>query len=83
MASSDVFTVFRTSPEGDRHILTMTNVTSRETTLEVTLSDINMKETEWYDIVNDREWNAEDGVLTITMDPYDMVWLKPRSEVEE
>jgi len=83
MASSDVFTVFRTSPEGDRQILTMTNVTSRGTTLEVQLSEINMKETEWYDIVNEREWNAEDGVLTITMDPYDMVWLKPRSEVEE
>ena len=39
MVSPDVFTVLRTSPEGDERILTMTNVTPRQTSIEIPLSE--------------------------------------------
>ncbi|MBW1800202.1 MAG: sugar phosphorylase [Deltaproteobacteria bacterium] len=83
MISPDVFTVFRISPEGDQHLLAMTNVTGRETTLDVSLSEIGMMETDWYDIVNEKEWKAQNGILGITMAPYDILWLKPRSEIQK
>ena len=80
MVSPEVFAVFRTSPEGDQHILALTNVTGREVTIEVPPAEIGIAETDWIDIVNEREWKAQNGKLAMTMEPYDVVWLKPRRE---
>ncbi|NOQ85879.1 MAG: sugar phosphorylase, partial [Deltaproteobacteria bacterium] len=83
MISPNVFTVFRTSPEGDQHILTMTNVTSRECHMEIPLLELNMEETRWYDLLSEKEWMAEDKKLSLTFKPYDIIWLKPFSEFKE
>ena len=83
MISPNVFTVFRTSPEGDQHILTMTNVTSRECHMEIPLLELNMEETRWYDLLSEKEWMAEDKKLSLTFKPYDIIWLKPFSEVKK
>jgi sucrose phosphorylase len=80
--SPDIFTVFRTSPEGDQHILTMTNVTNKKCTIEIPLSDLTVEETRWYDLLNKKEWKAEKKKLSITLQPYDVVWLKPHCEME-
>lgn len=77
MISPDVFTVLRTSPEGDQHILAMTNVTSRVCRIEISLSELNLKETRWYDLINEKEWAAKNKKLSITLQPYDVVWLRP------
>jgi sucrose phosphorylase len=82
MISPDVFTVFRTSREGDEHILTMTNVTARGCRLEIPLSEMPIKDIRWYDLVNEKEWTVEDDALCVTMEPYDIMWLKPRRELE-
>jgi len=79
----EVFAVFRTSPERDQHILAMTNVTGREVLIEMPLAEIGQEETDWIDIVNERDWTAENGMLAITMEPYDVVWLKPRKEADQ
>ena len=83
MISPNVFTVFRTSPEGDQHILTMTNVTSRECSMEIPLSELNIGETRWYDLLSEKEWIAENKNLSLTFKPYDVIWLKPFSEFKE
>jgi hypothetical protein len=80
VASPHVFTVFRTSPEGDQHILTMTNVTSSRTRIEIQLSDLNIQDNHWYDLLRDKAWVAEDNKICVTLEPYDVIWLKPRSE---
>ena len=77
MVSSDVFTVFRISPEGDEHILTMTNVTDRVCTVEIPLSELNIEQTRWYDLVGEKEWIVENERLSVSLQPYDVVWLKP------
>jgi len=77
MISPDVFTVLRTSPEGDQRILAMTNVTSRVCRIEIPLSEFNLKETRWYDLINEKEWAAKNKKLSITLQPYDVVWLRP------
>jgi len=65
MNSPDVFTVLRTSPEGDERILTMTNVTPRQTRIETQLSEWGAQETHWCDLINEKEWMAEEGKLKI------------------
>ena len=82
MASPAVFTVFRTSPEGVEHVLTMTNVTNNECTIEIHLAELSLEETRWYDLVNEKEWKAENSSLSITLQPYDVMWLKPFSEIK-
>jgi sucrose phosphorylase len=76
MVSPDVFTVLRTSPEGDERILTMTNVTPRETQIEIPLSECGTEETRWQDLLREKEWTCEDGKLKVTLEPYDVMWLK-------
>ena len=75
--SPSVFSVIRRSPEGDRFILTLTNVTSGVTHLEIPLSEIGTDETRWHDLVSGMEWMAENKQLFITLQPYDVIWLEP------
>ena len=81
MVSQSVFTVLRTSPEGDQHILTMTNVTKRTAQIEISLSDLNIQETRWYDLLAEKDWIAEKNKISVTLEPYDVIWLKPFSEL--
>ena len=80
MVSPDVFAVLRTSPEGNERILAMTNVTPRQTLIEIPLSESGTQETHWLDLLSDKEWIAEEGKLKVTLEPYDVVWVKPRAE---
>jgi len=80
MISPDVFTVLRTSPEKDHHILTLTNVTGRTCHMEIPLSELNIDETIWYDLIGEKELTAKDKRLALTLQPYDVMWLKPQSE---
>jgi sucrose phosphorylase len=83
MISPDIFTVLRTSPEGDQHVLTMANVTGRTCSMEIPLSELIIEETRWYDLINKKEWKTEKKRLSITLQPYDVMWLKPVSELKE
>jgi len=80
MNSQHVFAVLRTSPEGDERILTMTNVTSRQTRIEIPLSEADAQETLWRDLLSGDEWIAEEGKLKVTLEPYDVLWLKGIAE---
>ncbi len=82
MKSPDVFTVLRTSPEMDQHILTITNVTSKECHLEIPLSEIGSSEFHWYDLIGGKTWITENQKLCFTLQPYDIIWLQPSSELK-
>lgn len=76
MISPHIFTVLRTSPEGEL-ILTLTNVTNEVCQIEIPLSEVGTKEMRWYDIVSGMEWMADDKKLYLTLQPYDIIWLEP------
>ena len=76
MLSSQVFTVLRTSTEGDEHILTMTNGANKKLDLEIPLSEFGVKISQWVDLVSEREHEAASGKLSLTLEPYDVVWLR-------
>jgi sucrose phosphorylase len=76
----DVFTILRTSPEGDERILAMTNVTPRRIRVEIPVSESGARETHWRDLLSENEWVAEEGKLKVAMEPYDVIWLKALAE---
>jgi len=82
MISPSVFAVMRTSPEKDQHILSITNVTSKECHLEISLSKINSSESQWNDLLGERTLVAENQKLRISLQPYDVIWLQPSCELE-
>ena len=75
MISPDIFSVLRTSPEGDQHVLAFTNVTRKEVAVELDISTIGLAETQWFDLLSERDYRVTDGVLAISFEPYDAVWL--------
>ncbi len=77
-----VFSLLRTSPEGDQHILSLINVSSKVVRLEIPLLTLGVKENQWYDLVSEMEWWAENALLTLTLQPYDIAWLAPVTEAE-
>ena len=72
-----VFSLLRTSPEGDQHILSLINISSEVVHLEVALLSLGIMENRWLDLVSEMEWWAENGLLTLTLQPYDIAWLTP------
>lgn len=73
--SSQVFTVLRTSPEKDQQILTMTNVTDQECSLEIPLPEIGLSKTRWKNLINGKSVSAKNQKLSVFLKPYDVTWL--------
>jgi sucrose phosphorylase len=76
MTSPEVFTVLRSSPESDQHVLAMTNVANRKINVDIDLSDLGLRTVRWHDLIRDREVSANSGRLSLSLEPYDVVWLK-------
>lgn len=75
MLRPEIFAVLRTSPEGDQHILALTNVANRHISVEVPLSRLDVEDTQWHDIVAEKDYQAVQGKLTLALEPYDVLWL--------
>ena len=82
MISPDIFAVLRISPDGDQHILALTNVTAKVCQTGISLSELGVENGHWYDLVGKRGWIAENGKLGVTLQPYDVCWLIPFNELE-
>jgi sucrose phosphorylase len=76
--SSQVFAVFRSSPEGDAHVLALTNVANRLIRLSIPLAGLPVKALRWRDLITERDWAAKDGILAVALQPYDIIWLEPK-----
>ena len=83
MISPDIFAVLRISPDGDQHILALTNVTGRVCQIGIPLSKLDVENGHWYDLMGKRGWIAKDGKLGVTLQPYDVCWLIPYNELEK
>jgi glucosylglycerate phosphorylase len=83
MASPNVFTLLRISPDAKQHILTMTNVANRVIEIEIPLKDLGVEWKNWYDLIGKRGWRAGNMKLFVTLQPYDVVWLIPFGELDE
>jgi sucrose phosphorylase len=59
----------------------MTNVTSRASQIDIPLSELNVPETRWYDLIGEKDWIAEQNKITVRLQPYEVIWLKPQSDL--
>ena len=82
-APAQVFASLRTSPEGDQHLLAMTNVSNSAISLSFTDKDLELGKTKWRDLVDDKPFQASNGKLEINLEPYEVLWLRPTDELDE
>ena len=78
--SPAVFSVLRTSPEGDRHLLAMTNVTDEVVRVDIPLESLGIRDSLWRDRITGEHWGTDGDRLPIELGPYDIMWLTPENE---
>ena len=77
--SPAVFAVMRTSPEGDRVVVTLTNVTKFKRRVEILLEEMNGYKGHWEDLLSEKEFSPKKEKLSITLQPYEVLWLVPHT----
>ncbi|MBN2031786.1 MAG: alpha-glucosidase C-terminal domain-containing protein [Deltaproteobacteria bacterium] len=77
--STAVFALMRTSPEGDRTVLTLTNVTRIKQRVEIAIEDVKRYEGPWQDLLSEKKVGPRKDKLLITLQPYEVLWLTPQS----
>ena len=68
----------RQSPERDRTLLAITNITGREAEAVVPLEEGTASGPGWRDLLSARSWMASEGRLGLRLRPYETVWLTPQ-----
>lgn len=82
MLSPQVFALLRTSPAGGEHVLCVTNVANTACRFELDTSELGIECVYWYDLFAGRGWTAADGLLSLSLEPYEVAWLTPFRELE-
>lgn len=70
------FVVHRTTIDGKEHILAITNVTHYNQYFRCDLSLLKISPKEWHDILSGRIVAAANNVLSFSVKPYEIFWLK-------
>ena len=72
-----VFSVVRQARRSEGFVLALTNVTAAAQELRVPLADIGQPDRVWRDALTDRYIRAEDDMLRVPLDAYEIIWLEP------
>ena len=92
--SDRCFVVLRIAPDGQEHILTITNVSNQTCQLEIPLDKLQLgnsnsvtEDTQdrnyWYDLIGNRGYRVQQQKIFMVLHPYDVVWLVPYVELEQ
>jgi sucrose phosphorylase len=76
--SPEVFAVTRTSPEGDQVIVTLTHVRRSRCKVEIPVQELGGYQGPWRDLLSEREFISGNERLSISLQPYEVMWLMPR-----
>lgn len=74
------FGVARQSPEGDRLLLALTNISPEPLALSIPLNGSGKDAPLWRNLLDGRSWVQLDGLLSGELDPYGVAWLVPGSQ---
>lgn len=72
-----VVCIVRSARRSEGFVIALTNVTERAQELLLPLFHLDNNEELWRDTLTDRYVRAEDGVLRLPLDAYEVVWLEP------
>lgn len=76
MINPCIFAVERRTPEEDGVLISLINITGDEHHLELELSNLAVQNEHWFDLVSETDYYAENGKLHVTLEPYDVAWLR-------
>lgn len=74
--SGSLFAVLRTSVDGKEKILAVTNITDRKHYCELNMTERDLYDDSWKDILSEKSFRARDGKLAFEMEPFEVLWLK-------
>jgi glycosidase len=74
--SDSLFSILRTSVDGNENILAITNITDQKQDLKIEPGDIGINFPSWLDILRGRRIDSTRGKLDLTLKPYEILWLK-------
>jgi sucrose phosphorylase len=74
----EIFALLRTSPNEDQHILSLINITDDEIQIAIPLREVQVLKQEWYDLISQDKHTFKDENISLTLKPYDIVWLEPQ-----
>ncbi len=74
--SDKVFSVLRTSADGQEIIMAIINITNDPESLSIDLRMHGLKGQQWTDVLTNKTYKANGNKLSLSLDPYDILWLK-------
>ena len=74
----EIFAVLRTSPDKDHHILSLINITDGEIQITIPMKTVQIFKQGWYDLISQDKHTFKDENISLTLKPYDIVWLEPQ-----
>lgn len=80
--SPSLFSVLRSSPDGTEHVLCLTNVTGTSQAVSIDQDDLGVAAAYWFDLLAGRGWLASNGMLNLSLAPFEVLWLTPSNELE-
>ncbi len=72
-----VFTVLRTSPDGSRTLLALTNVTNEVQQVRLAREQLGPAAENWKDLLSPETVCVENGAFSFKLEPYRVMWLEP------
>lgn len=79
MTNAAVFAVLRRARNNGGVVLALTNVTATAQELLQPLAELGEDTPLWRDVLADRYIRAEQGILRVPLDAYEIIWLEPHS----
>ncbi len=74
--SDSIFALIRTSVDETENILALTNIKSQPQSIHITDEIMGMGVESWVDIITENRFARSETGLTLTLAPYDVLWLK-------
>lgn len=74
----EIFTLLRSSPQKDQQILSLINVTHDQCHISIPMDTINISSREWYNLIDQKKYIFTEGIISLTLGAYDVVWLEPQ-----
>jgi sucrose phosphorylase len=78
--SPAVFSVLRETVDTSERVMTFANVTNMIQNMVISLADTGSNEVDWCNLLNDLNCKFHNGKLCLELMPYEVIWLKPKSE---
>ena len=77
LVDSAVFSVVRRARRSEGIVIALTNVTATARELRLPLAEIDDPHLVWRDVLTERYIRAEDDMLRVPLDAYEIIWLEP------